>query len=89
MRGWSDEQANEILPGDPGTGGSVTSAMIMLTAIDPVDLEDLDMNAGFNGHFANPPFVFCSGCVELLGLEMTEDLQQLRAEALAHPGIVI
>jgi hypothetical protein len=72
-----------------GVGGSVTNAMIMPTAIDPADLEDLDTNAGFNGRFANPPFVFGSGGVELLGLEMTEDLQQLRAEALANPGVVI
>jgi len=72
-----------------GVGGSVTNAMIMPTAIDPADLEDLDSNAGFNGRFVNPPFVFGSGGVELLGLEMTDDLQQLRAEALAHPGIVI
>ncbi|MGD8633441.1 MAG: di-heme oxidoredictase family protein [Anaerolineales bacterium] len=72
-----------------GVGGSVTNAMIMPTAIDPADLEDLDSNAGFNGRFVNPPFVFGSGGVELLGLEMTEDLQQLRAEALAHPGMDI
>ena len=72
-----------------GVGGSVTNAMIMPTAIDPADLEDLDSNAGFNGRFVNPPFIFGSGGVELLGLEMTEDLQQLRAEALAHPGMVI
>ncbi len=72
-----------------GAGGSVTNAMIMPTAIDPADLEDLDSNAGFNGRFVNPPFVFGSGGVELLGLEMTEDLQQLRAEALTHPGMVI
>jgi len=72
-----------------GVGGSVTNAMIMPTAIDPADLEDLDTIAGFNGRFANPPFVFGSGGVELLGLEMTEDLQQLRAEALVRPGVVI
>ena len=72
-----------------GVGGSVTNAMIMPTAIDPADLEDLDTNAGFNGRFANPPFVFGSGGVELLGLEMTEDLRLLRAEALAAPGKVI
>jgi hypothetical protein len=72
-----------------GVGGSVTNAMIMPTAIDPADLVDLDMSAGFNGRFANPPFVFGSGGVELLGLEMTEDLQNLRAEAMARPGTVI
>jgi hypothetical protein len=72
-----------------GVGGSVTNAMIMPTAIDPADLANLDTNAGFNGRFANPPFVFGSGGVELLGLEMTEDLQQLRAQAMANPGIAI
>lgn len=72
-----------------GVGGSVTNAMIMPTAIDPADLEDLDSNAGFNGRFVNPPFIFGSGGVELLGLEMTQDLQQLREKALAHPGMVI
>jgi len=72
-----------------GVGGSVTNALIMPTAIDPADLVDLDEAAGFNGRFANPPFVFGSGGVELLGLEMTEDLLALRDEALAHPGVVV
>jgi hypothetical protein len=71
-----------------GVGGSVTNAIIEPTAMDPADL-DFDKNAGFNGRFANPPFIFGSGGVELLGLEMTEDLQELRVEALANPGIVI
>ncbi len=72
-----------------GVGGSVTNAMIMPTAIDPADLVDFDQAAGFNGRFVNPPFVFGSGGVELLGLEMTDDLQALRAQALAHPGTVV
>ena len=71
-----------------GVGGSVTNAIIEPTAMDPADL-DFDKNAGFNGRFANPPFIFGSGGVELLGLEMTEDLQELRIQALAQPGIVI
>jgi len=71
-----------------GAGGSVTNAIIKPTAIDPADL-DLDKIAGFDGRFANPPFVFGCGGVELLALEMTEDLQEQRAEALAHPGKVI
>jgi len=77
------------LLGIGGVGGSVTNAMIMPTTIDPADLEDLDQNADFNGRFANPPFIFGSGGVELLGLEMTEDLHRLRAQALARPGIVV
>jgi hypothetical protein len=60
-----------------GFGGSVTNAFIQPTAIDPADLEDLDGTARFDGRFANPPFVFGAGAVELLGLEMTADLQRL------------
>jgi len=72
-----------------GVGGSVTNALIKPTSIDPADLVDFDQAAGFNGRFANPPFVFGAGGVELLGLEMTDDLQALRAQALAHPGTVV
>ena len=69
-----------------GFGGSNANAIIQPTAIDPADLEDLDGNAGFNGRFANPPFVFGAGAVELLAQEMTGDLQQLKALALSDPG---
>jgi hypothetical protein len=72
-----------------GVGGSNSNAMIMPTAMDPADLEDLDSTAGFNGRFANPPFIFGAGGVELLGLEMTEDLQALEQYALDHPGSVV
>jgi hypothetical protein len=61
----------------------------MPTEIDPADLADFDKTAGFNGRFSNPPFVFGSGGVELLGLEMTDDLQALRAQALEHPGTIV
>jgi mono/diheme cytochrome c family protein len=83
--------AAEVPPrlGIGGVGGSVTNAIIMPTSIDPADLLDLDEVAGFDGRFANPPFVFGSGGVELLGLEMTQDLQRLRARALANPGTVV
>jgi hypothetical protein len=72
-----------------GVGGSVTNAMIKPSAMDPADLEDLDSSAGFNGRFANPPFLFGAGGVELVGLEMTRDLQQLRQWAVDHPGLEV
>lgn len=72
-----------------GAGGSVANAMIRPTAIDADDSEDLDGAAGFDGRFANPPFVFGSGGVELLAIEMTEDLQRRRRRALANPGQVV
>jgi len=66
-----------------GVGGSNSNAIIMPTQMD---MADVNGTAGFNGRFANPPFLFGAGGVELLGLEMTADLQALRAEAIAHPG---
>jgi hypothetical protein len=42
--------------------------------------------ADFNGRFANPPFLFGGGGVELLAKEMTEDLQNHLATAQAAPA---
>lgn len=52
-----------------------------------VDVEDAGGNgyADFDGRFINPPFLFGSGGVELLGLEMTRDLQRRLRAAYASP----
>ncbi len=68
-----------------GVGGSNSNAIIMGTRFDTLN-ENLDGKAAYNGRFANPPFLFGTGGVELLGLEMTADLQALKAHAIAHPG---
>ena len=72
-----------------GAGASVVNAMIMPTTIDPADQDDLDGAAGFNGRFANPPFIFGAGGVELLALEMTDDLQALKWQAILNPITVV
>ena len=72
-----------------GVGTANNNAIIAPTEIDPADLLDLDGIAGFNGRLANPPFVFGAGGVELLAVEMTTDLQTLKAQALAAPGTVV
>jgi hypothetical protein len=72
-----------------GVGGSNANAMFKPTGIDPGDLGTGQGKAGFNGRFINPPFLFGSGGVELLGLEMTRELQALKREALARPGTVV
>ncbi len=69
-----------------GAGAGSSNAMFLPTVIDVAD----DSNSGlatFNGRFINPPFLFGSGGVELLGKEMTVALQALKAEAEANPGI--
>lgn len=68
-----------------GFGGANANAMIAPNDIDAAGLRDLSGRAHFNGRFANPPFLFGAGAVELLGLEMTADLQALRLHALANP----
>ena len=47
-------------------------------------------NRGFagigGGRMINPPFLFGSGGIELLGKEMTADLQNIKEQALRNPG---
>jgi len=85
-----------------GVGPVVTNAIIMPTLIDVADsLDDrvvfqpghdpnlplrFDGVADFTGRFANPPFLFGGGGVELLGKEMTLDLQQSLALARRSPA---
>lgn len=69
-----------------GVGGSVSNAMFLPTVMDVNDSADEGI-ATFNGRFINPPFLFGSGGVELLGKEMTTDLQALKQTARDHPGI--
>lgn len=85
-----------------GVGGAVQNAIIMPTLIDVADSADdrvlfvsghdpslplvFDGEADYNGRFANPPFLFGGGGVELLGKEMTLDLQELLDIAQASPA---
>ena len=80
-----------------GVGGIVQNAIIMPTLIDVADSGDIRVNyasghhpdltlavdgaADFNGRYANPPFLFGGGGVELLAKEMTRNLQQALAVA--------
>lgn len=89
-----------------GVGGMVQNAIIMPTMIDVADSADdrtqfaaghdpdlaltFDGVADFSGRFANPPFLFGGGGVELLAKEMTEDLREALAVAeTSAPGTVV
>jgi len=71
-----------------GVGGSNANAIFQPTLIDVVDSLGSGF-AAFDGRFINPPFLFGSGGVELLGKEMTADLQALKAAAQASPGVPV
>jgi hypothetical protein len=92
--------------GIAGVGGIVQQAIILPTMLDVSDSFDDRMGylaghtpdlpmvpdgvADYNGRFANPPFLFGAGGVELLAKEMTADLQAILAQALvATPGTVL
>jgi hypothetical protein len=76
---------NSTIPATLGVGGVAganANALFMPSFIDVAE-----QNPGqINGRFINPPFLFGSGGVELLGKEMTMELQSLKDEALSHPG---
>ena len=85
-----------------GVGGVVQNAIILPSLIDvadswddrvsyqPFHVPDLPLEADgvadFNGRFANPPFLYGGGGVELLAKEMTADLQNLLAAAESAPA---
>jgi len=71
-----------------GAGGVVSSALAGPREIDVSDGRGLGF-AFFDGRFINPPFVFGSGGVELLGKEMTEELQAKKRQAKENPGVDI
>lgn len=68
-----------------GVGGSNSNAMALTASVE-MDNPTLDGAVPFTGRFINPPFLFGSGGVELLANEMTTELQELKAYALANPG---
>ena len=76
-----------------GVGGLAQNVLIGGTQIDFLDSwrtgSGRDGSADFDGRFANPPFLFGGGGVELLAKEMTADLQDLLKQARAAlPGTI-
>ena len=85
-----------------GVGGISSSPMPQPTMIDVADSHDnrtqyqpghhpdlpmkYDGIADFDGRLINPPFLFGGGGVELVGKEMTADLQELLAKARRKPA---
>lgn len=74
--------------GIAGVGGVNAAAFFKVTQIDLED-EDGSGIAEVNGRLINPPFLFGAGGVEIVGKEMTAELQQLKATAQANPGVLV
>jgi hypothetical protein len=71
-----------------GVGGSNNNAIFQPKTID-VDDEAFNGFAAFDGRYINPPFLFGSGGVELVGKEMTGELRRRQRIAFNNPDSVI
>lgn len=83
--------SNATIPatlGIGGVGGAAANAIFQPRHIDVDDEGGLGF-ADFDGRFINPPFLFGSGGVELLGKEMTVELQDLKQFAIDNPGVEV
>ena len=83
--------SNATIPPTLGIAGVAGIANTAFPGVTQFDLEDLDANsvAEVNGRLINPPFLFGAGGVELVGKQMTVELQALKAQAQANPGSVV
>lgn len=81
--------SNRTIPFRFGVGGHGASSANVLAGPRDIDVDDEAGNgfAAFDGRYINPPFLFGSGGIELLALEMTEDLHALRTRATFSPGV--
>lgn len=71
-----------------GSGGLNNAAMFMPHNIDVAD-HALQGQASFDGRLIVPPALFGTGGLQLLGKEMTAQLQRQRARAIANPGLEV
>ena len=83
--------SNASVPARLGVGGVGGISQTAIVQPDNIDVADVNNDgvAEFNGRLINPPFLFGSGGVELVGLEMTAALQQFKQEAINNPGTVV
>ncbi|MBL4773173.1 MAG: hypothetical protein JKX98_06110 [Alcanivoracaceae bacterium] len=83
--------SNATIPATLGVGGVGGISQMAIVKPYSIDVADLDNDgvADFNGRLINPPFLFGSGGVELIGIEMTVDLQNLKQFAVEHPGDIV
>lgn len=85
------QASSSVAPFTYGVGGHaglIATDIIMPTSIDVHDDADVG-SASYNGRLANSPDLFGDGGVQLVGEEMTADLQALKQEAMTtevgHP----
>ncbi len=82
-----NHRTTDTIPFEFAVGGVGALGQVAAPGVIDPDIDDSEDNgyAPVQGRLINPPFAFGSGGVELLGKEMTTDLQAQKALALANP----
>lgn len=80
--------SNRTVPVRFTVGGAGASAFPFVLQPDVGDFQGNGF-AAITGRMINPPILFGVGGIQLVGREMTEDLQAARARALARPGVAV
>ena len=81
-------RSTDTIPFEFGVGGVGALGQTAAPGVIDPNIDDSENNgyARVQGRLINPPFAFGSGGVELLGKEMTTDLQAQKAQARANPN---
>ena len=83
--------SNRTIPATFGVGGAGSASANAFPGVVAPDIADTANNgfAAISGRIINPPILLGAGGIELVGKEMTTDLQDLLDHALDHPNVVI
>ena len=79
--------SNATTPATMGVGGAGTTSTSAM--FQPTDIEPDGVTDNYNGRFIDPPHTYGAGGVELLGKEMTTDLQALKQQAFANISLPV
>jgi len=83
--------SNQSIPPKFAVGGAGSGSSNAFPGVVDPDLDDSESNgfAAMGGRMINPPHLFGVGGIELVGREMTEDLQAHLDYALNHPDTTV
>lgn len=83
--------SNYVRPMRFTIGGVGSVSAVAMPASTEIDIDDEAGNgfAFYDGRLINPPFLFGAGGVELVGKEMTVELQALKQSAIDNPDTVV
>jgi hypothetical protein len=86
-----NQRSSDTIPASFAVGGAGGLSQTAFPGVVDPDLDDSENNghARVQGRIINPPFCFGAGGIELLGKEMTHELQAQKQQAQDNPNISV